>query len=186
MGKMRGKISAWVTISSEANMPAPTGNKYWLARSSHGRRPIFNTDDDLWDACCEYFQWVEDNPLVEAKPMAFQGESWDHEVHKMRPATLTALCTFLDIARPTWDDYCKKEDFSYVCAKVETMIRDQKFAGASAGLFNPMIIARDLGLRESTAVDHTSSDRSMTPQITAVTAAEAAQQYQDLMGDAEK
>ncbi|MDR6901408.1 hypothetical protein J2W52_003032 [Rhizobium miluonense] len=37
-------------------MAAPKGNKFWMARSSHGRNPIFATPEDLWNACNEYFQ----------------------------------------------------------------------------------------------------------------------------------
>ena len=42
------------------------------------------------------------------------------------------------------------------------MIYEQKFTGAAAGLLNPNIIARDLGLADKT--DHASSDGSMSPQ----------------------
>ena len=55
-------------------MAAPKGNQFWKARSSHGRKPIFPTPDALWEACQEYFQWVEDNPLKETRPFAYQGE----------------------------------------------------------------------------------------------------------------
>ena len=34
------------------------GNKFWLARSSHGRNPIFESPDELWNAACEYFEWI--------------------------------------------------------------------------------------------------------------------------------
>ena len=49
-----------------------------------------------------------------------------------------------------------------VTKKVEQIIYNQKFAGATAGLMNPNIIARDLGLSDKT--DHTSSDGSMSPK----------------------
>jgi DNA-packaging protein gp3 len=70
------------------------------------------------------------------------------EVPKMRAMSIGGLCIFLDIARPTWGEYRKKDDFSVVCTRVEETIRAQKFEGASAELLNPSIIARDLGLAE--------------------------------------
>ncbi len=48
-------------------MGAPKGNRFWEARSSHGRKPIFGDPSQLWDAACQYFTWVDDNPLIEEK-----------------------------------------------------------------------------------------------------------------------
>ena len=129
-------------------MAAPTGNQFWLQRSSHGRKPKFKNPDDLWDACCEYFQWVEDNPLYEDGLVTFQGAAKHEPLAKMRAMTITGLCIFLDIARSTWDAWRSVEAFSDIVTRVDEVIRTQKFEGASAGLLNPNIIARDLGLAE--------------------------------------
>jgi len=129
-------------------MPAPKNNLFWLARSSHGRNPIFKYPEELWRACLEWFQWVEDNPLLEEKAVQFQGEFVKTDVRKMRAMTIGGLCIFLDIGESTWFDYCKKEDFSEVTKKVDQIIRNQKFVGASADLLNANIIARDLGLAD--------------------------------------
>ena len=131
-------------------MPAPKGNKFWEQRSSHGRKPIFESPEQLWEACLEYFQWVEDNPLYEAKAFAFQGKVTVKELPKMHAMTIAGLCIFLDITQETWGQYRKNEDFSEVCKNAEEIIRTQKFIGASADLLNANIIARDLGLREKT------------------------------------
>ncbi|TIW62985.1 MAG: DNA-packaging protein [Mesorhizobium sp.] len=136
-------------------MPAPVGNRFWEQRSTHGRAPIFATPDELFAACCEYFQWVEDNPLYEAKPFAYQGAVTITEVAKMRAMTIGGLCIFLDIARRTWDGYSEREDFVPITMRVEEIIRAQKFAGAAADLLNPNIIARDLGLSDKQDVAHT-------------------------------
>lgn len=45
-------------------MAAPKGNRFWEARSSHGRNPKFESPEALWAACCEYFEWADDNPLL--------------------------------------------------------------------------------------------------------------------------
>jgi hypothetical protein len=129
-------------------MPAPKGNRFWEARSSHGRKPLFASPEDLWEACQEYFSWVADNPLYEAKAFCHQGVVTVAELPKMRAMTIEGLCIFLDIATPTWHDYSRKEDFSAISARVSEIIRTQKFAGAAADLLNASIIARDLGLTD--------------------------------------
>lgn len=129
-------------------MAAPKGNQFWKVRSSHGRKPIFANPDQLWDACVEYFEWVEENPLNESQAFAYQGSVQLAEIPKMRAMTLAGLCIFLDIARSTWDEYRTAEGFSEVSTRVDEIIRAQKFEGAAAGLLNPSIIARDLGLAD--------------------------------------
>lgn len=129
-------------------MSAPKGNEFWKARSSHGRDPLFADAGSLLDACCEYFDWVEANPLKEAQAFAYQGKVVLQELPKMRAMTIDGLCIFLDIARRTWDGYRAREDFVPVTTRVEEIIRTQKFTGASAGLLNANIIARDLGLAD--------------------------------------
>lgn len=133
-------------------MPAPKGNEFWKARSSHGRNPIFASSDDLWTACAEYFEWVEANPLWEDKVTSFQGVNTHEPVAKMRAMTIGGLCIFLGIDRTTWLDYGKKEGFSKVHREVDEIIRDQKFTGAAADLLNASIIARDLGLADKSEV----------------------------------
>ena len=137
-------------------MVAPKGNRFWEARSSHGRSPIFAAPDDLWAACLEYFDWVDLNPLYEAKPFAYQGVVVQEPVAKMRAMTVVGLCNFLDIGTSTWSDYGQREDFSAIVSRAEQVMRQQKFEGASADLLNPNIIARDLGLAERQ--EHTGKD----------------------------
>ena len=131
-------------------MPAPLGNKFWEIRSSHGRSPIFGTPEDLWNAACEYFEWVENNPLYETKAFAYQGVVEQEAIPKMRAMTKDGLYLFLDICEQTFANYKAKEDFVGVIAQIEKTIRSQKFAGAAADLLNANIIARDLGLIDKT------------------------------------
>lgn len=129
-------------------MAAPKGNRFWEARSSHGRDPIFKTPDDLWTACLEYFEWVEANPLYERKAFHASGIITTDDMPKMRAMTVVGLCNFLDIGTSTWSDYAGRKDFSAITARAEQIMRQQKFEGASADLLNPNIIARDLGLAD--------------------------------------
>lgn len=125
------------------------GNRFWEARSSHGRNPIFADPDALWDACCEYFEWNADNPLYEDNLVTFQGSATHEPLAKMRAMTIGALCMFLDIGENTWRLWKKdRPDFLEVITRAEEVIYRQKFEGASASLLNPNIIARDLGLAD--------------------------------------
>lgn len=130
-------------------MAAPKGNKFWQARSSHGVKPKFDKAEDLWGACLEYFQWVEDNPLQSTELVKFQGSATHAKVPKMRAMTIEGLCIFLDITSRAWRLWRdEKEDFLPIIMRVEAIIYQQKFTGAAADLLNPNIIARDLGLTD--------------------------------------
>jgi hypothetical protein len=131
-------------------MAAPKGNRFWEARSTHGRAPIFSTPDVLWAACLEYFEWVEANPLYERKAFHASGVIVTDDMPKMRAMTMMGLCNFLDISTSAWADYRGREDFVEVVTRAERVMRQQKFEGASADLLNPNIIARDLGLSDKT------------------------------------
>ena len=129
-------------------MSAPKGNQFWKARSSHGCNPKFASSDKLWEACAEYFEWIESNPLKEVKAFSYLGDIKLAELPKMRAMTIAGLCIFLDINRSTWVDYKAREGFAAITARVEEIIRNQKFEGAAADLLNANIIARELGLAD--------------------------------------
>lgn len=130
-------------------MPAPRNNSFWKLRSTHGRDKIFQSPAVLWEACCQYFEACERNPLK--KQQAFSNGK-RATLPLMRAFTLNGLFIFLDINRQTWENYKKdkNEDFLAIIQKVETIIYDMKFTGASAGLLKENIIARELGLADKT------------------------------------
>lgn len=130
-------------------MAPPKGNQFWKLRSSHGRDPIFKDSDQLWKACVEYFEWVESHPLQEEKLFTYQGHVTRTTINKMRAMTLTAMCVFLDIEMKTWFNYTKRDNFLHITTRISAIISSQKFEGAAAEMFNPNIIARDLGLKDT-------------------------------------
>lgn len=143
-------------------MGAPAGNQFWKIRSKHGRDKLFESPDLLWKAATEYFEWCDKNPLKEEKGFAFQGVVTTEEFNKMRAYTLTGLCLYLGCN----DAYFRifkaqladgEQDFNTVLDKIQMVIYTQKFEGAAADLLNPVIIARDLGLKDRT--DHTTDDK---------------------------
>lgn len=127
-------------------MGAPKGNQFWLLRSKHGRDKIFSSPESLWKAACEYFKWVEENPLEEA--FHYQGKVAKTPLPKMRAMTIWGLCRHLGIVRSTWDEYAANKDFSDIIEQIENVIKEQKFTGAAAGFLNANIISRELGLAD--------------------------------------
>ena len=95
------------------------GNKFWLARSSHGRNPIFSNPEQLRNACYEYFEWVEENPLYEEKIFHSQGIITKDTITKMRAMTIGGLRIFLGICEQTWVNYKNNPDFLGVVKEVE-------------------------------------------------------------------
>ena len=158
------------------------GNQFWKLRSKHGRDKLFATPELMWDAACEYFEWCENNPLIEVvqkrggtnikidKGVNAEIESdilsaiSDNtmELPKMRPFTLHGLCRYLDCNTVYFnqfesslkdkDDEISK-DFSKIVLCIRETIYEQKFSGAASGLLNPNIIARDLGLVDKQNID---------------------------------
>lgn len=155
------KKTAWMTPRNEEEAEfkdkvlSGRHPKFWMLRSSHGRKPIFKTPESLWEACVEYFNWVEDNPLLESKTVSSQGQAHLIDIPKMRAMSLTGLCIFIDISPNGWKKYAERDEFTETCQRVADVIYTQKFEGVAADLLSPMVICRDLGLRDKvdTVVD---------------------------------
>jgi len=139
--------------------PAPKGNQFWKLAPTMGRKPKWEDPEVLREACEEYFEHIVSTPLQEQTVIAFQGIPTFVDVSKMRTMSIQGLCVFLGIVRSTWKQYCEKEDFSTVCEYVEQTMYDYKLTGASAGLLNPSILARDLKLSDKIETDVTSGGK---------------------------
>ena len=155
-----------------------TGNRFWEARSSHGRNPKFETADMLEDAIRQYFEWNEANPLYEAKLVSFQGASTIEAIPKLRAMTIAGMCMFIGITPVTWFEWKQsRSDFSNVITWAEETIYRQKFEGASADLLNPNIIARDLGLADKKVHGNDPNNPMPSPVTINMTPEQAAEAY---------
>lgn len=115
-----------------------------------GKPPAFSSPEEMLERACEYFEWANKTVILEEKPFHFQGSITEHYVAHKRPYTQNGLCVFLGIGLSTWHDYKKKPQYSAVIKEIESVMFEQKLAGAAVGQFNANIIARDLGLAEKT------------------------------------
>ena len=128
-------------------MAAPIGNSFWQQRTKHGRDKLFSHPDVLWQEAVRYFTWCEENPLI---AIDYKGkDAIEVAMPKMRAFTWSGLELFLDIdSLREYKTNPKYKDFSQIIERIEKTIYTQKLEGAAAGLLNPNIIARDLGLTE--------------------------------------
>jgi hypothetical protein len=140
-------------------MPAPKGHPLW----GNPIKPKKYQADQLWEKALEYFKWCDDNPLMLCEqtktpmkiPAGFTGEISEFknqltEIPHRRPYTIEALCLYLNISRACFEDYSKSKDetYIYICTCIREIINGQHLEGGMAGLFNPHIVSRKLGLLE--------------------------------------
>ena len=148
-------------------MAAPKDNKYYLLRSFDGRYYKYEDSDEFLKMCLEYFQLVDDNPILKKD---FKGKDASEVTYKLqRPYTKGGLCIYLKISSDTLENYKKREDFLVIITHIEQIIRNQKFEGAAAGVFHNNIIARDLGL----------SDKSEVKQVETIEYKNVSKQFPD-------
>jgi len=137
-------------------MAAPIGNKFWELRSKHGRDRLFATPELMWEAATEYFEWIEENPLIQ---IDYKGKDADRvEIPHIKPFTIQGLCLYLDCNVKYFNEFevsirdredQLSKDFSNIITRIRETIYSQKFDGASCGFYNANIIARDLGLQDT-------------------------------------
>jgi len=155
------------------------GNQFWKQRSRHGVKPTFPEGPEgarmLQEACEDYFQWCEENPLYEEKVFSYEGDITTHDSPRVRAFTLNGLTLFIDVTDQTWRDWRQnRSDLLGVIGWAEKVIRDQKFVAAAAGLLNANIISRDLGLADKTEISGPGGGpvQSITKEMTAEEAAD--------------
>lgn len=133
----------------------PKGNQFWKLRSKHGRDKLFANPVLMWEAASEYFEWCDNNPLMEAVVQK-RKINRDEEIielidcPKKRPYTMQGLCLYLgcstEFFRHFEENNKDASDFMPIITRIRETIYNHKFTGAASGFFNANIIARDLGL----------------------------------------
>lgn len=149
-----------VITQREPNGYFAAGNQIWRLRAKHGRDKLFATPQLLLEAAYEYFEAVDERPIIKVD---FKGGMAKRvEIPLQAPYTIQGLCVYLDCGVEYFryfkkslvdNDDPQKSDFLRVVAHIEEVIYNQKFAGASAGIFSSNIIARDLGLADKQDID---------------------------------
>jgi hypothetical protein len=149
-------------------MGAPKGNTYWKnVINKTGRPRIFESPEILWKRCCEYFEWVDENPIIKTDFKGKDAQSVKYELQ--RPYTWSGLYVFLGVCNLEY--YKEKNEFSEILTHITNVIYTQKLEGAAAGIFNAQIIAKEIGLTDK--IDHGIVDKeawktAFNPQVTVV------------------
>ncbi|RZJ91597.1 MAG: DNA packaging protein [Chryseobacterium sp.] len=137
------------------------GNQFWKQRSSHGRDLLFASPSLLWEAACEYFDWCANNPMHKQEAIK-SGDlaGTTMSIPTDRPFTMHGLCLYLDCSTSYFRAFKStatedKKDFLTVIEKIEEVVYQQQFEGATVGAYNANIIARTLGLTEKQETKHT-------------------------------
>jgi len=143
------KPTPHAAIASPASGFQP-GHQLWKLRATNGGPRKYETPEELIEACCQYFQWVEDNPFRHAIQCSYEGLFTHDFEEKPRPMTKKALYVHLGISHTTWASYSEEGHvLAEVCDWVDNVIYTQKFEGAATGFFNANIISRDLQLNDT-------------------------------------
>jgi len=131
-------------------MSAPKQNQFWKMADPEclGRPRNFKSPNILWTKTKEYFQECDDNPLLRTETTTSEKGVYDKVFAHKVPYTWEGLYVYLGVE--SLDGYKINKDFIGIITHIGNIIRNQKFTGAAAGLFNANIIARDLGLSDKT------------------------------------
>ena len=147
------------------------GNQFYLNRKKNGPNKKYEDPNDLLSAACEYFDFVDQNPWTKYEAIK-SGEMAGQliQIPTQRPYTLQGLCLFLGVnvayihdlekSLEGKDDEMSKQ-YSQILTRIRETIYNQKFEGASVGAFNPMIMSRDLNLRENIDIEHSGEQQTI-------------------------
>ncbi len=144
-------------------MAAPVGNQFWKLADPEflGKPKNFPKPIDLWNACKPYFEWVDENPILKTSTTTTAKGTFYNEEPLQKPYTWMGLYVFLGVS--DLSAYKENKEYFQVITHIDNIIRNQKFEGATAGIFNANIIARDLGLKDSSDITSMGKQINITP-----------------------
>ena len=124
-------------------MAEDKSNKFALGISKNGRPPIFESPEELESKCKEYFIHCIDNK---------------------EKATITGLTLFVGFcSRASWDDYAKRDGFSYIVKRAKMTVENSYEMSAST--FD-MFALKNMGWKDKTETDITTNGEALqTPPI---------------------
>jgi hypothetical protein len=135
------------------------GNTFWQNRDPDnvGRPKAIKSPDELWGYFVDYCQIVNDSPWIKHD---FKGkDAVAVEIKLALPYTWYGFDNYLFSQKiiDNLDDYKankkkKYSDFCSIIARIDKVIFDRKYNGASVNAFNASIIARDLKLVDASDI----------------------------------
>ena len=147
-------------------MAAPKGNSFWKLRAKHGRDKLFETPELLWDAACEYFEWVDNNPFVKTKTVVSEKSGiLSEEIPTQRAYTRMAFYIFIGCSDKWMCNFKKicSDDFLTVIQRIENIIDNNQIEGAMSGHFKENLVSRLQGLAENNNNNNNNNNYDVTP-----------------------
>jgi hypothetical protein len=146
-------------------------NQFWKNRTKHGKDKLYMDRAVLKEACMEYFQWCDDNPVPNAELL--KSGDWAGtlaEAPLRRPYLLSGLLIHLGVSDQWWlnlrKDTTKDADYLGVVIWADRVIETQQLEGALVGHFNPRIIAAKQGINEKTEIINKNVDMNKLADLT--------------------
>lgn len=136
-----------------------------------GLHKKIETPEILWDLFLDFKVWLKNNPMQRNEFNSKMGSIVSIPLE--RPLTWSRFdCYVNDLGIITdLEDYRlntdgRYSDFKGVITRINKEMYSDKFEGASAGIYNANIIAKDLGLVEKTQAENTNINHNieLTPE----------------------
>lgn len=131
-----------------------TQDRAWM-RAAPLKVKKFQKPQDLLTAAVEYFNWAEDNPMVETVALKAKepGDALEPVSvrRRTRIKTLKGFCIFTGMGTGTFDRYLGGEhgpEFQAAAEWIDNVVQQDVLEHGAADMLNPAIVQKVLGLRE--------------------------------------
>ena len=136
-------------------------------------RPYKFTPEEFEQAWEDYFSFCDNNPWYKNEAIKSGPNAGEIiAIPVSRPYTEAGFCAFHGLGHkylPQLEQTLSSKEnpteeekaLSNVLTRARARCYAQKFEGAAVGAFNPVIIARDLGLRDKQDIDHTTKGEAI-------------------------
>lgn len=125
-----------------------------------GKGKKIKNPDGMWDIACEYFQETDEVHIV-TEDVFKSGDlaGIKYKIEHRRPYSWAGFNRFVfsrgivtDVDDYRFNSDNAYSDYAEVMRRIAKVMYEQKFDGASSGVFSANIIARDLQLQENTNI----------------------------------
>lgn len=157
-----------------ANEDAREAGKLWLRTLPMQKRlftaatpALFENPEATLEAICDYFRWCDAEQHQSEQIELYRGEFKRGKINHMRAYTKQGCCAFIGVSARTWDKWLEggietgPDGSTRSIAKIDiiekvqsilewatSVMYEQKFTGAAAGLLNASVIIRELKLSD--------------------------------------
>lgn len=125
--------------------------KAWQWKENLASNRLMYTPEQLANKFVEYIEWAKQNPLK--KPIIDMRDGAHYEAKYIRVLTLRGFCIFMGISSNTYCNYERQLEYKDICDLIKDFIYNHKYEHAVVGIFNTLLVTRDLGISDSTIVN---------------------------------